>query len=172
MLENICDTRAGFYPRAFQYMYMTQRHRIQSGHMMLVTAVTLNRKPFFADSAYARMAIDKLYDTQEVFPFFLYGFVFMPDHCHLLLKVPPHGSISKIMYRYKRAVVFNLTKSPVWQRGFHIHIPKNAKVALAYVHRNPVKAGLCVANKDYPWSSASGKWDVTDIPILSYKVRG
>ena len=145
--------------------HMFQRHPIQSNMPMLITSVTADREPVFANSAYAREAVESLYRIQTFRPFFLFGFVIMPDHCHLVLNVPEGGSISKIMYVYKRAVSFEIGR-PVWQTRFHLKAIRSVQAAVRYVHLNPVVADLCSDPRSYPWSSASGRWDVSDIPFF------
>ncbi|MEK7136676.1 MAG: transposase [Patescibacteria group bacterium] len=140
------------------YAFMTQRHPVQNDVLMLVTTVTANREPVFANPAYAREAIECLYRVQKQRPFLLYGFVIMPDHCHFLLFIPPPESISKIMNSYKSGLTFDLGLSKIWQPRFHVRLPDNAEIALRYIHENPVKAELVSIPEDYPWSSASGEW--------------
>jgi REP element-mobilizing transposase RayT len=36
--------------------------------------------------------------------------------------------------------------------------------SIAYIHRNPVKAGLCEKAEDWPFSSASVKWSADFSP--------
>ena len=57
----------------------------------------------------------------------------------------------------------NIGKGPIWQPRFHMRLPENAGAALRYIHQNPVKAGLVDCPLDYPWSSASGKWDIVGL---------
>lgn len=85
----------------------------------------------------------------------------MPDHCHLLLNAPAPESISRIMRVFKYGVTFNLGIGAFWQSRFHLVIPKHGWKILEYIHENPVKAQLCSDAKNYPWSSASGEWDVS-----------
>ncbi|MSR67407.1 hypothetical protein EXS65_01080 [Candidatus Peribacteria bacterium] len=144
---------------------MFQRHRIQNQSPMLITTNTRQREPIFADYACAREAIESLYRVQMFTPFFLFGFVIMPDHCHFVLNVPEGGSISKIMCAYKRSVCFEIGK-PIWQSRFHVKILDDVAAALRYVHFNPVKKNLCEQIDEYPWSSASGRWDISEIPVL------
>lgn len=141
---------------------MFQRHPIQHQHMMFVTTNTLQRIPIFADPACARAAVEALYFTQERHPFFLYGFVVMPDHCHLLLHVREESGISTVMRDYKRRVAFSIGRGPIWQSRFHLEIPKDAKATLEYIHQNPVRKQLCALPEVYPWSSACGKWDTKE----------
>ena len=90
----------------------------------------------------------------------------MPDHCHLLLYVTEHAQISTIMKQFKLGVAFNIGIGPIWQPRFHQRLPENAGAVLHYIHQNPVKAGLVHYAEDYPWSSACGKWDITDLNAM------
>jgi REP element-mobilizing transposase RayT len=132
---------------------------------MFITTNTKDRHPIFGQPACAREAIEAMYRVQIFNPFFLHGFVIMPDHCHFLVTVPEPGSISRIMQSYKRAVSFGISLGPIWQSRFHQKIPTKPEKVLQYIHQNPVKAGLCKNPDDYPWSSASGKWDVMDLDV-------
>ncbi len=143
---------------------MFQRHPIQNQHLMLVTTNTKDRIRIFANPACAREAVESLYRVQCWKPFFLFGFVIMPDHCHFLMNVPEHGSISKIMQAYKRSVCFEIGKA-IWQSRFHIKIVHSCGPVLKYIHMNPVRQNLCLEPAAYPWSSASGRWDVCDLPM-------
>lgn len=145
---------------------MSQPHPIQNDALFFVTTNCKNRTPVFRNDVYAREAIDALYRVQEQHPFFLHGFVIMPDHCHFLLFVDANESISTIIGCYKMAVSFGIGIGSIWQPRFHVRLPENAAAVLHYIHQNPVKAGLVDRPEDYPWSSASGKWDVTDLNAL------
>lgn len=118
--------------------------------------------PIFSNPTFAREAIDTLYRVQVSHPFFLFGFVIMPDHCHFLLNVPEPGKISNIMSVYKSGVTFNTGLKKVWQARFHIREIKNPQEALKYIFLNPVRKSLVEEPEKYPWSSASGKWDVSE----------
>ncbi|MBI1812793.1 transposase [Candidatus Peregrinibacteria bacterium] len=130
---------------------------------MFITTNTDQRKSVFRDPACARIAVETLYDIQGYYPFFLFGFVIMHDHTHFLMRIPEGGSISKTIGSYKRAVTFAIGRGPLWQSRFHLIIPKNPMAVLRYVHLNPVRAGFCNEPHEYPWSSASGKWDVMSL---------
>ncbi len=142
---------------------MSQRHPTQNQHMMLVTTVTKNRQRLFADEACAREAVEAIYHTQELHPFFLYGFVIMPDHCHIMLHVPEKQRVSNVVGVYKRKVTFRIGRGPMRQSRFHLTIPRDCGAALQYIHLNPVRANLCEIPEAYPWSSASGRWDVMQL---------
>lgn len=90
----------------------------------------------------------------------------MPDHVHFLLYVTEHANISDIIRQYKSGVAFNIGIGSIWQPRFHIRIPKNTTSVLHYIHQNPVRAKLVERSEDYPWSSASGRWDIVDVNHL------
>ena len=143
---------------------MTQRHFTQNDTAMLVTTNIKNRYPLFEHSPYAREAVEQIYRTKSSLPFFLFGFVVMPDHVHFLLHVPSPATVSGVMRTYKMGLSFQTGIAPLWQRRFHIRLAKNPHGALAYIHNNPVAAHLVVSPADYAWSSASGKWDIDPLP--------
>lgn len=142
---------------------MTQLHMFIDDGTLLVTTVTLKRCTVFRDPVQAREAIECLYRVQQLHPFFLYAFVIMPDHCHFLLRVLPPETVSRIMCSYKSGLTFDTGLKKVWQRRFHIRPIENAVAAKEYIHQNPVRRGLVEIAADYPWSSASGRWDVSPL---------
>ncbi|MDD4318936.1 MAG: transposase [Candidatus Peribacteraceae bacterium] len=144
---------------------MSQRHFIQNDEMMLVTTITFRRQKFFLNPALAREAIDQLYRLQQIIPFFLFGFVIMPNHCHFLINVPAPARISSVMRSFKMGLSFQTGISPLWQPRFDIRCVKNGGEALHYIHSNPVKEQLVKDARDYPWSSATGTWDVTPLGL-------
>lgn len=144
---------------------MPQVHPIQSDAIIFVTTNTLDSKPIFSNDAYAREAIEVLYRVQELHPFFLFGFVIMPNHAHLLLSTIAPKKMSTVIDRWKMGVSHSLGLGPIWKPRFFIRIPDDVHATLRYIHWNPVKAGLCKNPEQYPWSSASGKWDVTELGL-------
>jgi REP element-mobilizing transposase RayT len=146
---------------------MFQRHPLQNDELMMVTTNTLNRVPVFADPVCAREAIECLYRLQAVRSFHIHAFVVMPDHCHFLLRVLSPYTISRLMNAYKSGLVFDIGIPKLWQPRFHIRIiERNVGRVLDYIHMNPVKKSLCERPEHYPWSSACGKWDVSEFGPL------
>lgn len=143
--------------------YMTQRHPIQNDQTTLVTIVTHDRERVFAHGPSARECIDTLYRVQQLHVFFIYSFVIMPDHCHVLLKVPSPATMADTIGSFKRNVTMNLARKVLWQSRYHAAYPRDPVEALRYIHFNPVKAGLVDYPEDYPWSSACGRWDITPL---------
>jgi len=64
---------------------------------------------------------------------------------------------------YKSGLSHQLGLGPVWQPRYHLRLPQRPWEALAYIHANPVQAGIVVNAADYPWSSAGGRFDISPI---------
>ncbi len=141
-----------------EHVNVSQRHRIQNNATMLITTVTLNREPFFANPAIAREAVETLLRVHVLHPFSLHAFVVMPDHVHFVATIPTHNSISKILNVYKSGLTFNTGIRKMWQRRSDMRIVKDLRAVIDYIHNNPVNAGLAMTAADYPWSSASAIW--------------
>ncbi len=142
---------------------MTQRRRVQNERLMHITTNTYYADPIFRKDAHAREAIECLYRIQKLYPFLIYGFVIMPDHCHFLLYVLAPAKISQIMNSYKSGLTFDIGIPKIWQPRFHMTLPKDGRKVLKYIHDNPVEACLVKKPEDFPWSSASGNWDVAEL---------
>ena len=108
-----------------------------------------------------------LKEYKKRYPFLLYAYVLMPTHVHLLLEVQ-QTPLSKIMqslqFRYTRH--YNRTWGHLFQGRYKAILCEKDPYFLelsAYIHLNPVRAGLGGDPSDYPWSSykayASGAVD-------------
>lgn len=87
----------------------------------------------------------------------------MPDHCHILLNVPAPETISQVMTTYKSGLAHQIGLGKIWQPRYDLRIPKDPWKVLSYIHQNPVKAGIVHREKEYPWSSASERFDVSPL---------
>jgi putative transposase len=147
---------------------MSQRHRIQNNATMLITTVTHQREPFFADPAVAREAVETLLRVQKLHLFILHAFVVMPDHIHIVATISAPNSVSKILNVYKSGLTFNTGIRKMWQARSDMRIVKNLAGAIYYVHQNPIYAGLTKNPTEYPWSSACAEWT----PVAAVPGRG
>jgi putative transposase len=104
--------------------------------------------------------LDVLASRRENGAFWLFGYVIMPDHVHLLLR--PHNvslddgmraikSISALRIMRHRGV-----RGRLWQPRYFDNIIRHAGELwkkLEYIHNNPVAAGLVAIATDWRWSS-------------------
>ncbi len=112
----------------------------------------------------------------------LIAYVFMPEHVHLLIqptvpdfridlflkamKAPFSARIRKRLEDVRSPLLERLTvrerpgvhRFRFWQEGGgydrNLRSVKTVEAAIAYIHENPVRRGLCIRSTDWRWSSA------------------
>ena len=101
-----------------------------------------------------------LEQVREWYGFYVFGYVVMPEHVHLLVSEPREKQLSTAVQMLKHLVSRELphpTKdTPFWQPryyDFNVFTQKKWTEKLRYLHRNPVARGLAGAPEDWPWSS-------------------
>lgn len=82
----------------------------------------------------------------------------MPDHVHLLLSEPRKQTLADALKSLKQGAARRLIADAehFWQKryyDFNIRSDAQFREKLRYIHRNPVKSGLCERPEDWPWSS-------------------
>jgi putative transposase len=82
----------------------------------------------------------------------------MPEHVHLLLSEPRKLNLAQALKALKQSVSRRLMGDAVafWQaRYYDFNVPNEETriEKLRYLHRNPVKRGLCAKPDDWEWSS-------------------
>jgi putative transposase len=88
----------------------------------------------------------------------MYGYVVMPEHVHLLTGEPLRGTLADAIKSLKQGVSRRLIGEAehFWQKryyDFNIRNHRRFAEKLRYIHRNPVKRGLCERPEDWEWSS-------------------
>ncbi len=83
----------------------------------------------------------------------------MPEHVHLLLGEPERSNLAQAIKSLKQGVSRRLIKADdeaFWLERYYDHNIRDYESfveKLRYIHRNPVKRGLCTTPEDWPWSS-------------------
>ena len=101
----------------------------------------------------------------------LWGYCLMSNHFHLVA-VPAHEdaaakALGRLEADYARFInVRRRTSGHLWQARYHSVAmdPQHCWRALAYVERNPVRAGMTSSAVDYPWSSAAARVGAAVVP--------
>lgn len=98
-------------------------------------------------------------------PFHVDAWVVLPDHAHAIWTLPPGDHDRAMRWRaVKIAFSKSLRKSglgnggehTIWARHFQDHlVPDDGEYGrlIDYVHRNPLRHGICQRAEDWPWSS-------------------
>ena len=88
-------------------------------------------------------------------------FLLMPDHWHALLRFPSEASMGRVIGDWKKYHARHT--GIVWQEGYFDHRLRGhleqLEAKAAYIRRNPVVAGLCMREEDWPW-----QWQAEYIP--------
>jgi len=119
------------------------------------------QKTFSADDdrlTYLRLLQENLVDAEVG----LLGWCLMSNHLHLVATPAREDSLSVLMRRvhgrYSQYYNIRMGRSGhLWQNRFFACMlgPGHLWAALAYVERNPVRAGMVAVAADYRWSSAA-----------------
>jgi REP-associated tyrosine transposase len=151
----------------------------QSGQSHFVTFCCYHRRRLFTTDASCRIFESALERVRCSYRLDLYGYVIMPEHVHLLLSEPNYPTQAKIglewatrdwltkPQQYTLADALKSLKQGVsrrllgpaehfWQKryyDFNIRNYPQFVEKLRYIHRNPVKRGLCDHPEDWQWSS-------------------
>lgn len=124
---------------------------------------------FLTFSCYRRLALFHSNFTKEAFEhelervrgwykFYVFGYVVMPEHVHLLVSEPDEGSLSGALQILKQTVSrkLPLPDHPFWEAryyDFNVFTDRKWTEKLCYLHRNPVTRGLVADPADWKWSS-------------------
>jgi putative transposase len=160
----------------------TVRHFHEAGHLHELTFSCYRRMPLLTNDTWREKLAQCVEAAGKETAFELVGFVFMPEHVHLLVyPTTPNPSISRYLARIKQPFSKQikdvlvehhsqlLSKLTVqerpdktcfrfWQEGpgfdRNLFSPEAISSSLEYIHNNPVKRGLCGRAVDWKWSSA------------------
>lgn len=134
-----------------------------------VTTITAHRQPIFRLDAATNLLIDTLAHYRNERKFFLYEFVVMPDHIHLLLTPSPEVPLERAMQFIKGGFSFRMKyRGPVWQVSFSDHRVRDFadyRNHREYIRMNPVRARLTGTAESYPFSSAARRIRLDPVPL-------
>lgn len=106
------------------------------------------------------------------------AYCLMPNHVHFVM-VPSQGDglravLADAHRRYARRVNFREGWcGHLWQERFHSFVmdERHLQAAIPYVERNPVRAGLCEAPSEWPWSSAAERGSNVVDGLVDWQLR-
>jgi len=119
----------------------------ESGQSHFVTFCCYHRRRLFTTDAGLRIFESALERVRRSYRLYVYGYVVMPEHVHLLLSEPPQDTLADALKSLKQGVSRRLIGDAehFWQKrydDFNIRNYPQFLEKLRYVHRNPVKTGL------------------------------
>jgi putative transposase len=130
----------------------------ESGQSHFVTFSCYDRRPFFRTNTSRQTFETALERVRESFDLCVYGYVVMPEHVHLLIGEPERRTLADALKSLKQGVSRRLVGEAehFWQKRYYDFNVRNREQfveKLGYIHRNPVKRGLCARPED--WESSS-----------------
>lgn len=120
----------------------------------------------------AGLFIEILYEGRAGKKYLVHEFVVMPNHFHLLLRPLRPTTLEQALGFIKGRFSFEAGRAfsfygEIWQPSF---VDRRVRDSIeyqrfkTYIHQNPVKAHLVDSPEKFPFSSASGKFELDDIP--------
>lgn len=143
-----------------------------------ITSVTNNRLPVFQTSKLKDLVCSAIGEVRTSADLFLFAYVIMPDHFHLLIGTPKEpsealryvngitsrrvidylktGSYDRSLQKLRRTESERKHKYSLWDHHPNLKRVTDEGVFMQkvhYIHNNPVRAGLVERAEDYRWSS-------------------
>src|SRR3954463_6969953 len=145
---------------------------LSSERTFFITSNVLGGKCLFQSVAPSQLFIKTLYEYRAQKKFRLHAFVVMPDHFHVLLTVGRDMTVERAAHLIKGGFAFRASKqlgfpSPFWQRGFsEVRVLDRAAYYrhVEYIHQNPVRNGVVIEARDFPYSSAWPRFELDPEP--------
>jgi putative transposase len=127
-----------------------------TGEFHFVTFSCYERKSYLAHPS-ARSVFERVLERFRVqFGLYVFGYVVMPEHVHLLLSEPAGVPLARALHAIKLSMSKLSKEHPFWQAryyDFNVFSYRKQIEKLKYIHRNPVKRGLVEKPEDWEWSS-------------------
>jgi len=136
------------------------RRLVVSDRWFFITCRLLPRRGVLSASEFATLA-QVINERRGEHGFLLSAWVFLPDHWHAIF-YPRHPlTISRVMEAIKDGATKRINRSRreagrLWQPRFFdraLRSVKEYREKVAYLHLNPVRAGLVGRAEDWQWSS-------------------
>jgi len=124
----------------------------QSGESHFVTFCCYHRRQLFTTDASRRIFESALERVRRTYGLYIYGYVVMPEHVHILLSEPQRDTLADALKSLKQGSRRLIGDAKhFWQKryyDFNIRNYRQFVEKLRYIHRNPVKAVLCECPED------------------------
>jgi len=141
-------------------------------NIYFVTANADGNRALFQSERVANLLIATLLGYRDRGKFLVHEFVVMPNHVHLLLTTLRDTTLERALQLIKGGFSFRAKKklginSEIWQRGYVDHRIRDASDYAqhrAYIHANPVRAGIVNSTTEFRFSPASGNYELDGAP--------
>jgi putative transposase len=130
-------------------------------HTYSITCCTFSRRPWFTEAAIVEMVRSELLRSSDEDRFAVLAYCLMPDHVHLMVEgTSPTSDLPRFITKWKQRTGYAHSRAigtVLWQGGFFDHVlraEEDRDALVRYLIANPIRAGIVVDVKDYPyWGS-------------------
>jgi REP element-mobilizing transposase RayT len=148
-------------------------------HLYFITTTTQNHAHLFAQDAVKRILVDSLHYLRTTGRIFLFTFVVMPNHPHLIVRFQDGFTLPDVLRDFKKFTSKQVARqlqvadgvsipqskrsgrqvTSIWENGYdarNVFSLEFLQQKMDYIHDNPCQPQwkLAVAPEDYAWSSA------------------
>ncbi len=138
----------------------------ESKQTHFITFSCYRRQPFLTEVRSCQILLEALEDMRTRFKLRVYGYVWMPEHVHILVSEPERRGITladaihflklSSSKRIRGRDNASSEATSLWQKRYYdrnVRDHREFQTKLRYIHRNPVRRGLCASPEEWPWSS-------------------
>jgi putative transposase len=128
----------------------------EGGGLHFLTFSCDQRLPYLGSESACVIFEHALETIRKRYVLFVFGYVVMPEHVHLLVSEPRRGKLDRAIQALKTSVAKQSAQRPFWlprYYDFNVHSEEKRIEKLRYIHRNPVARGLVSGPEDWKWSS-------------------
>ena len=145
-------------------------HKTHPSSTYFVTTKAWQSRNLLQAEDVAEIIIARLLHYRDEDAYLLHEFVLMPNHIHLLLTAST--TLEKAMQLIKGGSSHEVHrqrggKLPLWQSGFHdwtLRDESDFHAKREYIRLNPVEARLVERAEDWVFGSASGRFELDEMP--------
>jgi putative transposase len=136
-----------------------------------ITADCFQKKRLLQSDRMAGLLLQVHYHYRVEKKYLLHELVVMPHPFHLLV-TPTGPTLERAMQFIKGGFSFRAgrefrIRDEIWQTSFYDRRVRDSMEYARfrrYIYENPVKAGLCQTPEQFRFSSASGRYELDDVP--------
>jgi putative transposase len=137
-----------------------------------VTASAYVHQNLFQRYESADLLLTTIFRYRDAGEFLVHEFIVMPNHIHLLLSVDDDHAIGRAMQLIKGGFSHALREAgrksvAVWQPSYYEDRVRDMAEygrMRAYIRDNPVRRGLVLNAREYPYSSACTLFRMDEVP--------
>ena len=123
---------------------------------------TFERRRSFTTASIVEPLRDQLLRTADAKRVEIIAYCFMPDHLHVLVAgLAPDADANRFLRVFRQRSSYEHARAHgrrLWQEGYfdrHLRTEEATFDVVSYIVNNPVRARLCEAPDEYPYSGSS-----------------